>query len=125
MSSTQLRRFRAELHGAIAGRPLGGSAWPPGMTDVRLGLAADADGVALVGTGERVGLIVSELVGILVEAELAGTLVRLRTCTNEHCQWSYYDRSKNAGGQWCAMSVCGQRQKMRRYRARRWADADR
>lgn len=121
----ELRQFRADLHGAIAQRPRGGSTWPAAVAGVRLGVTADADGVALVGTGERVGLMVSELVGIVVEAELAGTLARLRTCTNEHCQWSYYDRSKNAGGQWCAMSACGQRQKMRRYRARQRAGADR
>jgi predicted RNA-binding Zn ribbon-like protein len=121
----ELRRFRADLHGAIARRTRAGPSWPSATADVRLGVAAGADGVTLVGTGERAKLIVSELVAILVEAELAGTLTRLRTCTNEHCQWSYYDRSKNAGGQWCAMSACGQRQKMRRYRARQRAGADR
>src|SRR5918997_4610903 len=89
----ELRQFRTDLHGAIARRPRLGTTWPSAMGDVRLGVALHGGALALVGDGERVRLIVSELVGILVEAELAGTLARLRTCTNEHCQWSYYDRS--------------------------------
>jgi predicted RNA-binding Zn ribbon-like protein len=31
----------------------------------------------------------------------------------------FYDRSRNRGSHWCAMSVCGNRTKTRRYRARR------
>lgn len=121
----ELRRFRDELHAGIAMRHVNGATWPAAAAQVRLGVTIDANGPALVGTGERVELIVAELVGILVEAELAGTLRRLRTCTNHHCQWSFYDRSKNAGGRWCAMAACGQRQKMRRYRARQRAGAGR
>ena len=47
----ELRRFRADLHGAIARRPRAGSTWPAAMADVRLGVAADADGRGAGGDG--------------------------------------------------------------------------
>src|ERR687886_170562 len=34
------------------------------------------------------------------------------------CHWVFYDRSRNRSSTWCAMSVCGNRTKTRRYRSR-------
>jgi predicted RNA-binding Zn ribbon-like protein len=117
-----LRLFRDELHAAVRARRAG-QQWPAATADVRLAVGGDDAGARLVGTGEGVDRIIGDLLGIAVEADLVGTLGRLRVCANEHCQWSYYDRSKNGRGQWCAMAACGQRQKMRRYRARQRAAA--
>ncbi len=46
-----------------------------------------------------------------------GTWSRLKAC--RQCEWAFYDWSKNRSGRWCAMSVCGNRTKVRAYRARR------
>ena len=115
-----LRRFRDELHAALhdraAGRP---PRWPAATAEVPVAVCSGDDGgLQLVGGGVGIDRVVGELLAIAVEAELTGTLRRLRVCANEHCAWSFYDHSKNVQGQWCTMAACRQRQKMRPYRAR-------
>jgi len=44
---------------------------------------------------------------------------RLRECAAEKCAWLFIDRSKNQSRRWCDMSVCGNRDKVRRHRQRR------
>jgi predicted RNA-binding Zn ribbon-like protein len=57
------------------------------------------------------------LVAAAFTAQVGGTWPRLKAC--RRCQWAFYDRSKNRSGQWCAMSICGNRMKAQAYRARR------
>ena len=45
-----------------------------------------------------------------------GPLDRLKVCAG--CPWLFLDTSRNRSRRWCAMSDCGARLKMRRYRAR-------
>src|SRR5215207_348110 len=114
-----LRRFRDELHGALRDRGAGRvPRWPAATVGAPLAVQPGDGGLQLVGGGDGVDRVLGELLAIAVEAELTEKLRRLRVCANEHCEWSYYDHSKNAQGQWCTMAACGQRQKMRRYRAR-------
>ena len=115
----ELRRFRVDLHNVVAALSRGATpAWPAATTSAALAIDVTGDGPVLVGSGGGADRVISDLLAILVEARADGSLGRLRVCANDHCQWSYYDRSKNGGGTWCSMDVCGQRQKMRRYRAR-------
>ncbi len=44
---------------------------------------------------------------------------RLRRCASETCRWVFVDRSPGGRRRWCDMSVCGNRAKVRRHRARR------
>ena len=44
---------------------------------------------------------------------------RLKACTDEGCQWAFYDATRNRSRTWCSMDVCGNRQKTRRYRERK------
>lgn len=44
---------------------------------------------------------------------------RLRTCRNPECRWVFLDTSKNGTRRWCSMAVCGNRDKLRRFRQRR------
>lgn len=55
----------------------------------------------------------------IVAAQSDGTWPRLKLCRASDCQWAFYDASKNRSRTWCAMGVCGNRQKTRTYRARR------
>lgn len=45
----------------------------------------------------------------------AADLERLRLCAAETCDWLFLDRSKNRSRRWCDMSVCGNRDKARRF----------
>jgi predicted RNA-binding Zn ribbon-like protein len=68
------------------------------------------------------GTTLADLLGqiflIVIRAKISGEWMRLKTCRSDVCRWAYYDDSRNRTGQWCAMSICGSQQKMRRYRAR-------
>lgn len=45
-------------------------------------------------------------------------LPRVRECAADDCGWLFLDRSKNRSRRWCDMTVCGNRDKVRRHRAR-------
>jgi predicted RNA-binding Zn ribbon-like protein len=47
-----------------------------------------------------------------------GSWQRAKACRAPDCQWAFYDRSRNRSGTWCEMAVCGNRTKVRAYRAR-------
>ena len=84
-----------------------------------LQLVAREGELALVGRGRGVPDLLAHLASIIVVAQADGTWPRLKACTNGHCQWMFYDHSKNSNGTWCSMTACGQRHKAREYRARR------
>jgi predicted RNA-binding Zn ribbon-like protein len=44
---------------------------------------------------------------------------RLRACGNRRCGWLFVDRSANGRRRWCDPKACGNRMKVRRFRARR------
>jgi predicted RNA-binding Zn ribbon-like protein len=46
-------------------------------------------------------------------------LARVRMCAGENCGWLFIDASKNRTRRWCSMSDCGNRAKVRRFRALR------
>jgi predicted RNA-binding Zn ribbon-like protein len=62
--------------------------------------------------------VVGHLLGIAFLAELDGTWQRLRPCANEDCRSVFWDASKNRSGRWCSMEACGNKAKVRAYRAR-------
>ena len=65
----------------------------------------------------------TEIAAVLVRAR-PDQLVRLKACQRDVCRWVFYDSSRNRGGAWCAMDICGVRTKMRSYRDRRRAGAE-
>jgi predicted RNA-binding Zn ribbon-like protein len=67
-------------------------------------------------TGVRRGL--AEILTIVFEALHDGTWQRLKACASDECQWAFYDHSRNRSGHWCSMESCGNRAKVRSYRAR-------
>ena len=85
----------------------------------QLGARCAADGTAeLVAHAPGVDGALGRLVAILLTARADGSLARLKACRRDVCHWVYYDRSRNRGSTWCAMSVCGNRTKTRAYRQR-------
>ncbi len=58
------------------------------------------------------------LLAAVHDATVDGTWPRLKACSNQACQWAYYDHSKNRSGRWCTMQACGNAAKARAYRRR-------
>jgi predicted RNA-binding Zn ribbon-like protein len=54
-------------------------------------------------------------------AMLDGSWPRLKACPGRGCGWAFYDHSRNQSARWCAMKVCGDREKARTYYRRRAA----
>ncbi len=44
---------------------------------------------------------------------------RVRECASEICAWLFLDTTRNRSRRWCDMTVCGNRDKVRRFYARR------
>jgi predicted RNA-binding Zn ribbon-like protein len=57
------------------------------------------------------------ILAIVYSAMVTGDWRRLKACPRDVCGWVFYDRSRNSSSRWCAMSVCGNRTKTKRYRA--------
>ena len=76
----------------------------------------------LLPRAEGVDGALGRLVAIVYDALVDGSWRRLKACRRDVCFWAFYDRSKNLSGTWCAMSVCGNRTKVRRYRGSRRAE---
>lgn len=60
-------------------------------------------------------LIASDLAHFLSDHDPA----RLKSCDSPTCSMVFYDRGKNNRRRWCTMAVCGNRDKVANYRARR------
>jgi predicted RNA-binding Zn ribbon-like protein len=57
------------------------------------------------------------ILAIVYSSMVAGTWSRLKACPRDVCGWIFYDRSRNSSSRWCAMSVCGNRTKLKKHRA--------
>lgn len=72
-------------------------------------------------TGEGADLAIGQLLAIVLEGMRSGHWTRMKACRRDVCRWVFYDHSRNRSSSWCAMAICGNRQKTRAYR-RRQAD---
>ncbi|MGH9382831.1 MAG: CGNR zinc finger domain-containing protein [Vicinamibacterales bacterium] len=45
-------------------------------------------------------------------------LAKVRLCAAGDCGWLFLDDTKNRSRRWCDMKICGNREKLRRFRAR-------
>ena len=62
---------------------------------------------------------VGRVLSIVVAAMDDRSWERLKACGAEECAWAFYDHTRNRSGRWCSMAACGNRAKVRAYRARR------
>ena len=65
--------------------------------------------------------LIGQMVGIAFQAQVDSTWPRLKICAAHDCRWAFFDSSRNRGGTWCQMEVCGNREKNRTYRSRQSA----
>ncbi len=59
------------------------------------------------------------LLGIVAASMLQEQWPQLKACLGRDCGWVFYDRSRNQSARWCAMNVCGDREKARAYYRRK------
>ena len=65
---------------------------------------------------ERILWEIGRAAGRLV---LSPRLSRLRACAAADCGWWFVDDTRNHSRRWCDMKLCGNRDKVRRFRAKR------
>lgn len=64
---------------------------------------------------ERIVWEIGRAAGRLV---VSPRLARVRACAASDCGWWFVDDTKNRSRRWCDMKICGNREKMRRYRSK-------
>ncbi len=64
------------------------------------------------------------LLGTVAAAMIQNEWPRFKACLGRDCGWIFYDRSRNQSARWCAMNVCGDRDKARAYYRRKTLDAE-
>jgi predicted RNA-binding Zn ribbon-like protein len=65
----------------------------------------------------RVGQALSELARQAVELFAPRERDRIRECAADDCGYVFYDESRSGNRRWCSMQRCGNRAKVRRFRA--------
>lgn len=113
----KVRENRGDPRDAEANERLNRAAEETGLR-VRFG-CADDEAIDVEADGVR-GAI-GRILGIAFLAELDGRWERFRVCHDPGCTSVFFDRSKNKSGKWCSMTSCGNRAKVRAFRARRAA----
>ena len=53
-----------------------------------------------------------------VETVVNGESARIKICRNDDCRWIFYDQTKGKTRCWCSSKSCGNRERVRRARAR-------
>ncbi len=98
--------LRAALRDLVAGR----------CPDLRVTavLTVDATG-AVVAVPDATG---GHLLAAVHAAQADGSWSRLKLCAADDCARAFIDRSRNRSAQWCSMATCGNRAKVRAFRAR-------
>lgn len=67
---------------------------------------------------DNVRKIFYEVLRSAAELISRGQLSGVRECASPTCTWMFVDTSKNHTRRWCDMRVCGNREKIRRFRQR-------
>ena len=62
--------------------------------------------------------VLAEVVSSLVEMLDPQRQKRIKICPNPGCNWVFFDTTKGNNRRWCNDLTCGNRDKVRRYRAR-------
>ena len=119
------RQLRAGLRRALELNHIGESEPVPeletalGQLPLELRWAGDRVSLSPADGGVRGGL--ARIAIAMSNAVADGIWSRLKVCSSDECEWAYYDTSKNRSARWCEYG-CGDKLKMRAYRARQRAN---
>lgn len=64
---------------------------------------------------DAIGHELARAAGRLVTSD---ALARVRACAAQDCRWWFVDDTRNRSRRWCDMKICGNREKLRRFRAK-------
>lgn len=122
----QLREaLRAALLAHTRSRPEDGAVLERVAERGRLSVAFGGDGadgeeaVRISARGAGFDATLARLLVPAAYAALDGTWRRVKACDDDGCLEAFYDHSRNRTGRWCDMAICGNRTKVRAYRAKR------
>src|SRR5947207_3500356 len=62
--------------------------------------------------------ILAEIVRPFANSLSNGDSARIKICRNDGCRWVFYDSTKAKSRLWCSSTSCGNRERVRRARAR-------
>ena len=62
--------------------------------------------------------ILAEIARSFVDTVANGSPARIKICRNHDCRWIFYDLTKGKTRVWCSGKSCGNRERVRRARAR-------
>ncbi|MGE3276702.1 MAG: CGNR zinc finger domain-containing protein [Vicinamibacterales bacterium] len=121
--------LREALHAVVAARAAGRAAPAAELATVAGFIAASLDASDLVLEGEaywwaprgsddqllRPVHALARAAARMVSSPLLG---RIKACDAADCGWWFLDDTKNGRRRWCDMKICGNREKVRRFRSR-------
>jgi predicted RNA-binding Zn ribbon-like protein len=118
--------FREALYSVIAAASSGRRARPADLAIVNQQVAETFDGAVLAPAGERFSLetpaqewldpVLRPVVRAAVDLLTSDSLSRVRQCADDSCAWLFLDTTRSGTRRWCDMRVCGNRNKVRRFR---------
>lgn len=115
---TALREL-ARVHHDAQPDPAAAAAFGEATRGLSLGTTADPAGdVHLRPAGQGLDAALGGILAAVAHASAVGTWSRVKLCSADACLWAFVDASKNRSRRWCAMGVCGNREKARSYRER-------
>ena len=97
-----------ELNAFLAARPLRRTIAPSG----------DTYELALTPLRADWTCTLAEIAASFAELAAGTELGRIKVCANPQCRWAFYDETKNRRRRWCDSAICGNRDKVRRFRER-------
>jgi predicted RNA-binding Zn ribbon-like protein len=122
------KAFREALHGLMSSIDAGRQPAPAILATISEALAGAYANARLVpheGALQWVASADDDLSRVVWEiGRAAGRLVvsprlgRVRACAAGDCGWWFLDDTKNRSRRWCDMKICGNREKVRRFRSR-------
>lgn len=122
------KTLREALNGLMAAIDSGQKPAPAVLTTISDALAAAYANARLVphdGALQWVASADDDLERVVWEiGRAAGRLVvsprlaRIRACAAADCGWWFLDDTKNRSRRWCDMKICGNREKLRRFRSK-------
>jgi predicted RNA-binding Zn ribbon-like protein len=62
--------------------------------------------------------LLAEIAASLAELLAQHNWRRVKVCANDGCRWAFYDETRGNTRRWCSDLTCGNRDKVRRFRAR-------
>jgi predicted RNA-binding Zn ribbon-like protein len=72
----------------------------------------------VTGGGDELDRITWDVARAAARLVTSARLGRVRACEAGDCAWWFVDDTRNHSRRWCDMKICGNREKLRRFRAR-------